>query len=364
MKCILPTLLAVCCALSNCNNSATTSSKRSASPTIITADPDWEVSLITRQPLNGHYSGNCAQTGDCWYWSSSALWLVSDDGVKSVSLQLGQNEHILNSFLLTRDSGWLITTTRLLRTVDGGASWVEVPIRPFNSKNVSIYAAFLANEKQGWIAGGEYVSRTNNAAPQNNAISDDRQNVLRGAIFVTSDSGATWIKLRVPGSTGRFNRIVFSGALGLVSGDAGLFVTTDGGSHWKDVLASFRDSETGEVPEVVATYSFGEKKAWVSLSGGRLLLTEDGAASWNSIPLTKELGLDAPPFAEFVFTNDNVGLALLSKSGSGEIYKTKDGGKTWAPLTLRGNFSGLAVVPDSSRIFVSSRDGIYRLSSR
>ena len=95
----------------------------------------------------------------------------------------------------------------------------------------------FSDDKHGWVAGGVYRPLADDEGAPNNALSDDRRQVLVGAIARTTDGGLSWEIKRFDQEQGRFGEIVSSQRVVLVSGDAGLQSTKDGGETWEDELA-------------------------------------------------------------------------------------------------------------------------------
>ena len=95
----------------------------------------------------------------------------------------------------------------------------------------------FSGDKHGWVAGGVYRPLADDEGAPNNALSDDRQQVLVGAIARTTDGGLSWELKRFDQAVGRFIDIVSYQRVVLVSGDGRLKSTDDGGETWKDVLA-------------------------------------------------------------------------------------------------------------------------------
>jgi len=71
-----------------------------------------------------------------------------------------------------------------------------------------------------------------------------------------------------------------------------------------------------------------ERVAWASGSGGTILRTSDGGATWNRLTIP---GAETLDFRDIDAVSDDVAFVLSIGSGaSSRIYKTIDAGRTWA----------------------------------
>ena len=331
----------------------------------LTNDPDWEGRITSNIPQTGEYAVSCSKTAWCWLWNGSSLWAYHQQHqLTKISFELNENEYILNSFLLSREVGWIVTSRGLFQTSDGGKKWIRVNTPEFDSGKGRVHAVYFSDEKRGWIAGGRYQQPFKGEALPNNALSDDRKRVLIGAVSKTTDGGFRWQDTQLERSVGRFNKITFSNNLGMVSGDAGLEVSTNGGADWRNCLSDYPRDETGERPEVIGAFLFNERRAWVSLSGGELIATEDSARSWSVIYPSEAFEPDAVSFGEMAFIDERRGLGLHTHLGRGQLYKTNNAGKTWSPILNEESFSGLGRVPGNTLVIAVSRRGIYSFTPK
>jgi photosystem II stability/assembly factor-like uncharacterized protein len=177
----------------------------------------------------------------------------------------------------------------ILRTTDGGASWVSQT----SQTNDWLYAVDCTDDNNGTAIG-----------------------FLFGTIIHTTDGGQSWVT-QDSGTTEGLLGIDFTDAnTGTVVGGAGTILhTSDGGQSWVPQVSgtsnqlravSFSDAETGAV--------VGEL--------GTILRTTDGGATWvpqNSGVTETLLGV--------TFTDANNGTAV---GQIGVILKTTDGGQTWS----------------------------------
>jgi photosystem II stability/assembly factor-like uncharacterized protein len=363
--CVLACITSQCCRSADGNAKGAHSDLTAGRKSQVSSDPDWDVNITSTVPRTAEYAVSCSNTAYCWLWDATSLWAYDQQHqVRRISVELNENEYILNGFLLSSEVGWIVSSRGLFQTRDGGTNWRKLDTPQFESEKGRIHAVYFMNEKEGWIAGGSYQQPLKGEALPNNALSDDRKRVLIGAVSKTADGGFTWQDTRLERSVGRFDKIIFSGNLGIVSGDAGLKVTTDGGANWKNALSDYSRKDTGERPQVTGAFLFDGRRGWVSLSGAELIATEDAARSWRVIYPSGSSEPDAVSFNEMVFVDERRGLGLRAHLGRAQLYKTSNAGQTWTPMLTDESFSGLGWVPGNSLIVAVSRRGIYSLTRK
>ena len=162
---------------------------------------------------------------------------------------------------------------------------------------------------------------------------------------------------------------------GWAVGDQRLLVTADGGASWSDVNppaptqggfpadllnVEFLDSDHGWVAfaepfNLVTDPTFGRIDVW---------RTTDGGGTWakSTLPKAKfnNAGDTLGPFS-FDFLDRTHGFAFISGNythslGDSDLYWTADGGKTWSADRPTGN--GSAGVEGSSLAFATADDGV------
>ena len=262
----------------------------------------------------------------------------------------------------------------LWKTDDGGTTWKPI----FDNQEVSSISALAlapSDPNQVWAGTGEtFVIRPAHAMGE--------------GIFKSADGGKTWKKMGLD-KTGRIGRIVvhptdpnivFVAALGHTYGpqeDRGVYRTQDGGETWQKVL--FLDENTGAIdlalnPDDPNTLFAGmwsvHINTWGLNSGGPaggVYRTTDGGDTWeamtkNGLPGGKEnpVGKVAVAIAP---SKPNVIYALFEIE-SPALYRSEDGGKTWALMSRDHDMNERA--PYYCRIVVApdNPDELYFLSVR
>ncbi|HEU5174790.1 MAG TPA: glycosyl hydrolase [Gemmatimonadaceae bacterium] len=225
----------------------------------------------------------------------------------------------------------------VFKSNDGGHSWGPVTDRHFGGTVGAIEVA-PSNPDIVYVGGGEYPIRGN---------------VAHGdGVWKTSDGARTWTYLGLRETRHiadivvhpRNPDIVWVGALGHVFGpnsDRGVFKSTDGGRTWRKTL--FRSDSAGVVdlvmdpanPDVLyAAVWHAYRTPWKLVSGGTgsgIFKSTDGGETWAEI--TRAQGL---PQSGLI---GNVGLTVSGANGnrvyaiiehdSGGVFRSDDAGRTW-----------------------------------
>jgi len=239
----------------------------------------------------------------------------------------------------------------------------------------------------------------------------------KGTVLTTSDGGATWKAVNVPGAADLdFRGIVAfdeKSALALSSGKGPLsriYKTTDGGANWHllqinpdpkgfwDGIAMW-DPQHGIVVgdpvngkfDVWTTFDgtnwHGEKgpaagahdgvfaasnsalvvrgahEAWFGTGGtgdSRVLHTDDGGKSWMAAKTPIRNESDNAGIFSLAFSSGRHGVAVggdYSKPEAGAMAVTDDGGKTWTAGTVKGYRSAVVWVADSKMWVVTGPSG-------
>jgi len=176
-----------------------------------------------------------------------------------------------------------------------------------------------------------------------------------GAVCRTTDGGATWEALRVPGGEGLdFRMLAAFDAERAIVANAGspgfIFRTADGGATWKAV---FRDDWPSFFIDALVFWDEKRGCAFGDPIGGTFLAlaTEDGGETWTPLPAKV---LPAPEEGEAFFAASNGSLAVQGRTlawlGSGggpaaRVFRSADAGRTFqtaaTPLTAAKSTRGI-----------------------
>ena len=228
----------------------------------------------------------------------------------------------------------------LWKSTSGGVAWEPI----FDDQPAASIGALAMDQNVPdiiWVGTGE-------GNPRNTQTSGN-------GVYKSLDGGKTWKFLGLE-KTRNIHRViidptnsntVYVGAQGSAWGESterGVFKTTDGGKTWRKVL--FVDNKTGIADLVMdpsnpnkliaAMWQF-RRWPWDFKSGGPgsgIYISFDGGESWqkksdkDGIP-KGDLGRIGLAFAK---NNSNVVYALIEAKKNG-LYKSNDGGFTWALVT-------------------------------
>lgn len=248
--------------------------------------------------------------------------------------------------LIVPVSGWIIgastdsvtqePTVKILKTVNGGASWV---------------LQTLPDSCVGFT--GNDISAVNHAVAWA-AIGDSQ--ILEGGILHTGDGGATWTLQSLPDGMGNRHMKSIKGVspaeawAASIRGD--VLHTTDGGNHWDIVELKREDGSIISVQQVNRMDVTG-RDIWIvdSLGGNYgVIHSPDGGATWRQEYLP-ELGQGGGPLAISAF--DSL-VAWAAVNSEGYLWSTSDGGGSWSRST-----DSIAGTADFDDICASSANVVW-----
>jgi photosystem II stability/assembly factor-like uncharacterized protein len=221
---------------------------------------------------------------------------------------------VLAAQLVTRDSGWALTTARLAWTADGARTWRT--ITPGKVPAGRVRGAFFLDPRTGWVVASARRRETGSR--------------VQLAVYRTGDAGASW-------GWSSLGELDLGGdnAAGGYEGGFGVLA-----------LPSFVDRRHGWVAVQTSSDTYSAHTF--------LFRTTDGGASWARLP--------APPAApRLAFSSRTSGWSVV-QGGAGRpagLYRTDDAGRSWRgvalapPPSLRGTSVQLREPPT----FKSQRDG-------
>jgi photosystem II stability/assembly factor-like uncharacterized protein len=263
-------------------------------------------------------------------------------------------------------NGWGLTDTKLVRTVDGGSTWID--ITPTGVIDLGYSASvFFLDPDTGWVVipGSDHMT---------------------GKIAFTRDGGASWSFERVPFDGGQIDFINATTGFILVNRGAAagssavdVYSTTDGGTNWMPVF----QMQPGAGDEVNSLPFGGQKsgmtfldpqKGWV---GGSipmdgyvyLFASQDGGRTWSkqdlNLPASYETAMaEAMPPRFFDGRNGILPVRMMSMEVAYEFYITHDGGVSWIatlPVKMNGQFALATMsdifVWDGGPVLQASHDG-------
>ena len=226
------------------------------------------------------------------------------------------------------------------RTQDAGTTWENISDGYFGG---SIGAVEVAQSDPNviYVGGGEETVRGNVSSGY--------------GVFKSTDVGKTWESKGLTNSRHiprmrvhpKNENIVYAAVLGNIykeSTDRGVYKSTDGGDSWSKIL--YTNDMAGAVdlildpnnPRILYAATWRIQRTPYSLSSGgegsALWKSEDEGATWTEISTNKgfpqgtlgKMGITVSP------VNSNRVWAIVEHKEKGGLYRSEDGGETWAQV--------------------------------
>jgi photosystem II stability/assembly factor-like uncharacterized protein len=180
---------------------------------------------------------------------------------------------------------------------------------------------------------------------------------LPGQLLRTTDGGAHWAQVGLPGGAPTGGIDFVSAQVGFATGvsraprcSAGVWATTDGGAKWRPLAGTCTGYELSGLDFVSPATGYAVGGQYLKYSGNGqeevVLRTTDGGRHWRvafrgAVPGPE--ALDTNFFAQVGFFSPEVGLALdggmtAGANGpvGGHLWRTADGGRHWTELPEEG----------------------------
>lgn len=169
-----------------------------------------------------------------------------------------------------------------------------------------------------------FVSCDQVSSPKFNAVDEQVSSSTQAS---QNSKGMSWHTHETPATYLSSFYFVDSKTGWAVAGDGVILHTEDGGQSWMR-------RQTG-VNQLSAVYFVNAKFGWVTSRRGTIAHTSDGGKTWH-----KQLEYNPPgrPYSlnDIHFADKKNGWAVgIDELGSGLLFRTKDGGKTWSNINTR-----------------------------
>lgn len=289
---------------------------------------------------------------------AQSIWESKDGGATwNVAATPPTNPHIEsfgNAWVRNTADVFLVANSTVYETSDQGRSWTAV------SKLRQMEGDFLAvagDESGSWLAtvGSHSLAISNKELSSLPKYADDDNSTSRSprmlvpAVITSHNQGKTWQSAHLLNALGPLNRIVVNGNNAVALGPYAIFISSDKGASWSRIKNGVWNVREESYP--VSAAIFGNR-VWVSLKNGILLtgLTSNDYLSLVSNSSGQKEGL--------TFTRDCIGFAI----NEGQLISTRDGGVTWREVANADNVVALSAM--ESAVFAATHEQILEVQVR
>ena len=280
---------------------------------------------------------------DVQFLSDQVGWAVGGGGTVLKSVDGGASwvinrrvgsDYLMALHFIDAEKGWAVDFYgAVIRTVDGGTTWT----RSITGSYQTLQSLFFTSAENGIVVGDSgTIMKTSDGGSTWSPVSSGTQKLLqkvqfinsvtgwilteKGSILKTSDGGSTW----VPYSTGTSRELrsfdFIDAQTGWISGDSTVLKTTDGGLSW----SAQNITTTGHHP--IFEINFRDANNGLALAGyGTLYSTHNGGETWNQ----QYLETHVTPIALAHFDSQK----WITVGVRGVIFKSEDDGTTWMDIS-------------------------------
>ncbi len=288
---------------------------------------------------------------------------TTDGGQNWTEVYSYTGDYLSDMFFLNDSLGWLSGYNKIISTSDGGVNWTVVN----QSGAYTIKKVLFTNPSRGLYLdnamklnkstdGGQTWSILHDFSPLNGHTMDfaDPENgfllvTTNQSLFLTSDSGATWIAKNSPGERCEVIRAISDSIVFLLNTDENkIFQTTDAGTSFQTV---YSNNSAG-----LKNFKYFHGKYYAVGAGALILSSVDGFV-WDTI----HHGNYSGQLTDITFIDDMQGVAVGTK---GYIKKTNNGGLSWQIESIHPykDLMGVSYF-NSNNIIIAASDSLILQSS-
>lgn len=274
------------------------------------------------------------------------------------------------------DAGWIWSPVgQLYRTTDGGAQWSPVTQPPLwwmqTAKAIDATTLFVAGYGGAWLTtdgGASWKSVTPEDEEAMGSATTPRFQRAGSVwliqygprVYRSNDQGASWQRVlgAAPDEANTALRSLWfiDAKNGFAASDGGVLLrTTDGGRQWTPSEVTVAGRTSSGALQFVDT-----KTGWLLLGSDTIARTTDGGTTW----LVTATGTPPGGVTTFQFLDANRGWALgrtATGSANGALWQTTDGGVNWQATTLPSTeFNALAFADANTGLLVGNGGRVSR----
>jgi photosystem II stability/assembly factor-like uncharacterized protein len=269
----------------------------------------------------------------CGYSGSAQgkIYKTTDGGDTWILQNPGTNGNFYGIDFYDLNLGWAVTSGLgiVTNTTNGGSNWFPQLVIDYSLLDVK-----FADASNGWVVGGE--------------------NDGRSAIFYSSDGGITWIEQNNPTYNELWAVSASSNNEAYAVGRYGTILhTSDGGNNWEYQAGGGSNHLINiDAPDTLNIWAVGDWERTV-------LHSRDGGLTW-------EHQMVGPGYGYLWDVSFADSLNGATVGGSGLIYITNDGGRTWTQRSAGGiNYAwwGVEWVGPSKGWIADVNSGVIKYTS-
>jgi len=260
------------------------------------------------------------------------------------------------------------------KTIDAGSSWQPISDRYFAVASIGDIAVAESDPNVIYVGTGSDGLRSN--------VSTGR------GVYKSTDAGLTWsfVGLRDAGQIGAVRvhptnpDIAYVSAVGNLfktNPERGVFRTRDGGRTWQRILyvsdstgAADVELQPGNPNVLLAVMSRAERKPWTIISGAReggIYKSTDGGDSWARLTNGLPNELIGKGNIGVTAANANRLYLLYEAKPGGGMYRSDDAGATWTQTSTQASliqrpfyYTTLTADPTNADVVYAGAEGFFK----
>jgi photosystem II stability/assembly factor-like uncharacterized protein len=246
----------------------------------------------------------------------------------------------LNPDTIYAGTSYSTTSKSLIKSIDGGNSWVDIDIGNLNPAVYSI-AIDSVDSKNIYVATDKGIFKSTDGGNSWQAINNGIKNQVVRSIAIDPQN----------------NNTIYTGACNSTSyvTSGSLYKSIDSGNTWVDVGESLRKLSSAALTTYVISFNPSDTNTVYAGTNMGLYKSIDGVNSWNKIAdsSTNSIAVD-PTDSKIVYIGTSNG-----------VFKSIDGGQTWQQITSIPHYYSdvhpIVINPsNTSMVYIGAGDKIFK----